>query len=200
MRPRILVSAIADVVEAWMAIARGASLLGMATDPLQDAIDLDDIAAIAASAPPGVATVLHTDATDPAQLAQLQRDTGVTALQLSQPLAYESYSRLRDTLPGIKLLQDVVVSSRDAVDTALTLSRHVDCLVLHTDEDHWQLCASIADDAACPIILAGLPESASFRRMLATVQPYGIDTGVAVRSSDRLDESKLRTFMDTLAD
>lgn len=207
MRVRVMVGGVMDVVEAWMAIGRGASLIGLATHPLPSGLEGDDIAAIAASTPPGITPVVATAAQDVAALIALQRDTGAAALRFTQPLAPASYGALRAALPGIKLLQDITVGQDDAFAAAMLASQQADGLVLLSGAEglegealrrRWQECRRITDAAACPAWLGQGLHPDTVRMAVAAVQPFGVYLQDEVLSDWQVDESKLRAFMTAL--
>ena len=67
-----------------MAVEAGASALGLVSEMPSGpgVIPEDRIAEIAAAAPPGVATFLLTCRTDPAEIAEQQRRSGVGVIQI----------------------------------------------------------------------------------------------------------------------
>ncbi len=196
MLPRIKVCGILDVVEAWMAIARGAHLLGLDADFL----DGDELAALTDSTPPGVTPVIVTARTDPADLITLQKATGAPALQLRRPVAPQAYGALYSAIPGLKLIQQVAPFGREQIEDVLALSRQVDCLWLHLPQQpNWPALREVLADSACPVFLGGpipLQELAAVHRQ---GQPFGFDLDDAVRSHARLDEGKLRQAIDALS-
>ena len=104
MTTRVKVCCIASVEEARMAIRAGASALGLVSEmPSGPGVISDDtIAEIAASAPPGVATFLLTCRTDPEEIAEQQRRSGVGVIQLCDEPAPSARAALRGALPGVK--------------------------------------------------------------------------------------------------
>ena len=121
---------IAGIDEADLAVAAGASALGLVSwMPSGPGVVPDDtIAAVARHAPPAVATFLLTSRQDVASIAAQQRATGTSTVQLVDELVMGTHVELRAALPGIKLVQVVHVTGPDAVEDALDLAPEVDAL------------------------------------------------------------------------
>lgn len=197
-----------------MAIACGASALGLVgampsgPGPIPD----DVIGRVAATVPPPVATFLLTSETSAAGIAAQHARCRTSVIQLCDHLPAAIYAELRALLPAIKLVQVVHVEGPESVDYALAAAEHVDALLLDsgrlnlavrelggTGRVHdWQLSRQIRDRARVPIFLAGGLRPENVRRALAAVQPFGLDLCSGVRTDDRLDEAKLRAFMEAM--
>ena len=131
-RPRVKVCCIKSRKEAALAIACGASALGlvsaMPTGP--GVISEDAIAQIAATVPPPIATFLLTSERLPEAIIAQQRHCGTNTLQLCDHLPPEVYPQLRARLPGIALVQVVHVTGPESVDYAIAAANHVDAILL----------------------------------------------------------------------
>ena len=118
--------------EARAAVAAGADAIGLVSAmPSGPGVIAEHlIAEIAAAAPPALGTFLLTSETDPAAIAAQQRRCGVNTIQLCDALAASSYSVLRETLPGIALVQVIHVRDESAVAEAVGIAPSVDGLLL----------------------------------------------------------------------
>jgi phosphoribosylanthranilate isomerase len=206
LKPRIKICQIHDTVEAWMAIARGASLIGLVADIPGEALPPEDIADIAASCPPGVMPVLVTVSRAAAPVIALARETGVGAVQLLEPLETGHAGELREALPGIKIIQAVRLAGPDSFGAALNLSSLADALLIsgaHHELDRQvialpdlALARRVVEEAHCPVFLSGGLTPENVAHALAVVRPFGLDVAAGIATSGGLDEGKLRGFME----
>jgi phosphoribosylanthranilate isomerase len=215
MRIRVKVCCIASVEEARLAVARGASALGLVSEMPSGpgVIPAERIAEIAAAAPPGVATFLLTSRTDPDEIAEQQRTSGVGVLQLCDEPLPGARTRLRRALPGVKLVQVIHVRDAGSLEEARAAAPEVDALLLDsgrpdlpikelggTGRVHdWETSRAIRDAVAVPVFLAGGLHSGNVASAIATVRPFGVDLCSGIRVDGRLDEGLLSSFMRAVA-
>ena len=208
--PRVKVCCIRSPEEAALAIACGASALGLvaAMPSGPGVIAEEEIARIAATVPPPIATFLLTSEQTPEAIIAQQRRCRTNTVQLCDHLPVKVYPQLRAALPGIALVQVVHVSGPESVDYALTAAAHVDALLLDsgnlslsvkqlggTGRVHdWSLSRQIRDAISIPLFLAGGLHPGNVAEAITTVQPFGLDLCSGVRTDDRLDPVKLRAF------
>jgi phosphoribosylanthranilate isomerase len=194
-----------------MAIAHGASALGLVSRMPSGpgVIDEETIKAVAAVVPPAVSAFLLTCEQEVEPLVAQQRRLRVGTLQLCDWLGPERLRRLRDALPGIKLVQVVHVRGEVALREAETAAPHVDALLLDsgnpdlavkelggTGRRHdWTLSRKIRAEAPVPIFLAGGLTAENARGAIEEVGPYGLDVCSGVRTGGALDERRLAAFM-----
>jgi phosphoribosylanthranilate isomerase len=211
---RVKICCIASVEEARLAVARGASLLGLvsAMPSGPGPIPEERIAEIAASVPPGVTTVLLTSLTDPEAIVAQQARCRVRAIQLCDRLAHDDLRALRAELPGIALLQVVHVTGPESIDEAVAAAPRVDAILLDsgrpglaikelggTGRVHdWATSRRIRDAVEGPLFLAGGLRPDNVAQAIAAVRPYGIDVCTGVRTEGRLDDAKLAPFMEAV--
>jgi phosphoribosylanthranilate isomerase len=209
-RPRVKICCIKSPAEAALAIACGASAVGLvsAMPSGPGVISEDAIARIAATVPPPIATFLLTSEQSPETIIAQQRRCGTNTLQLCDHLPVTVYPRLRDALPGIGLVQVVHVADEASVDYAIAAAAHVDALLLDsgnlnlavrqlggTGRTHdWTLSRRIRDAIRIPLFLAGGLNAANVAEAIAAVEPFGLDLCSSVRTNDNLDPVKLRAF------
>jgi phosphoribosylanthranilate isomerase len=216
MHPRIKICCIKSSAEAAMAIAHGASAIGLvsAMPSGPGVISEEQIAQIAATVPPPIATFLLTCEHSTDTIIAQQRRCRTNTIQLVDYVATEVYPLLRAELPGIALVQVVHVTGPEAVDYAVAVAGHVDALLLDsgkpalrvkelggTGRKHdWTLSRSIRDAVRVPVFLAGGLNSTNVAEAVAAVQPFGLDLCSGVRTDDRLDPVKLQAFFDATPD
>lgn len=208
--PRVKICCIKSPAEAELAIACGAAALGLvsAMPSGPGVISENDIARIADTVPPPIATFLLTSESSPEAIIAQQRRCRTNTLQLCDHLPVSVYQQLRDTLPDISLVQVVHVTDASSVDYAIKAAAHVDALLLDsgnlslsikqlggTGRTHdWTLSRRIRDAVGVPVFLAGGLSPANVAEAIAAVQPFGLDLCSGVRTNDNLDPVKLRAF------
>lgn len=210
-RPAIKVCCISSPAEAALAIAAGASALGLvsAMPSGPGVIDESLIARIAAGVPPTVDTFLLTSLRHAAAIVEQHRRCRTTTLQLVDHVAHDELRRLRDALPGIRLVQVIHVTGEAAVDEAVAVAPLVDALLLDsgnpalavkqlggTGRTHdWALSRRIREATDRPLFLAGGLRPDNVAEAIAAVRPFGLDICSGVRGQGRLDADKLGRFV-----
>lgn len=214
MITRVKICCIANHQEADLAIRCGASAVGLvsAMPSGPGVIEESAIAAIAARVPPPIATFLLTSRQEPETIIAQQRRCGCNTLQLVDELPIAVYGRLRSALPGVRLVQVIHVVDDAAHDEALAVAWHVDALLLDSGNPRlavkelggtgrihdWAVSARIAASSPVPVFLAGGLRAENVGEAIAEVQPFGVDVCSGVRTAGRLDEEKLRQFMQAV--
>ncbi|MEO0558392.1 MAG: phosphoribosylanthranilate isomerase [Bacteroidota bacterium] len=214
-RTRIKICCIGSVDEAQVAIQAGADALGLVSAmPSGPGVIPDEtIAEIAASSPPPVASVLLTSQTDADAIAEQQRATGASVLQLVDAVSPDAHRQLERALPGIRRVQVIHVRSRADVADALAMALHVDGLLLDsgnpnastptlggTGEVHdWDLSREIVERASAPVFLAGGLNAGNVAEAIRMVRPFGVDVCSGVRTHRQLDATKLAAFVGAVA-
>lgn len=213
-RPRIKICCIKSPEEAQIAIACGASAVGLVSSmPSGPGVISEElIASIAITVPPPIATFLLTSADSSEVIIAQQRRCRTNTLQLCDHLPAAVHSRLRSELPGIALVQVVHVTGQESVDYAMAAAQHVDALLLDsgnlslavkelggTGRTHdWKLSRRIRDSVSIPVFLAGGLTPSNVADAVAAVEPFGLDVCSGVRSDGNLDPVKLRAFVDAV--
>ena len=216
MRTKVKICCIKSIEEAELAIACGASAIGLvsAMPSGPGVIDEELIVKIAKSVPPPIATFLLTSLVDPLEIIKQQRRCGTNTIQLCDHLPTSVYQHLRKELPGIKLVQVVHVENEQSVDYAISSARHVDALLLDsgklsapikefggTGRTHdWGLSRRIRDAINIPLFLAGGLNNGNVAEAIHKVEPFGVDLCSSVRTNGNLDKHKLKSFFSALPD
>jgi phosphoribosylanthranilate isomerase len=207
MMPRIKICCIGSVAEAQLAIAHGASALGLVSEmPSGPGVIPDDlISAIAAAVPKFIGTFLLTSRTEPAPIIEHIRRCGTNTVQLVDAVGENVYQDLRREMPDIRIVQVVHVTGDAAVEEARRIAGRVDALLLDsgnpalevkelggTGRTHdWNRSRQIVESVKCPVFLAGGLTPGNILDAVRQVQPYGVDICSGVRSEGRLDPVKL---------
>jgi phosphoribosylanthranilate isomerase len=209
-RARVKSCCIASVEEAQLAIAHGASAVGLVSRMPSGpgVIEEDLIADIAATVPPGVATFLLTAETDARAIIEQQRRTRVNTLQLVDALPRGAHQQLRDALPGIALVQVVHVVGEVSIAEAVAAAPHVDAILLDSGNPaapvkelggtgrvhNWEISRRIRQSISCPLFVAGGLHPANVGEAIRHIRPYAVDVCSGVRTNGHLDAIKLRAF------
>ena len=210
MMPRIKICCIGSVAEAQLAIAHGASALGLVSEmPSGPGVIPDDlISAIAATVPKFIGTFLLTSRTELAPIIEHIRRCGTNTVQLVDAVGEDVYQDLRRELPDIRIIQVVHVTGDAAIEEARRIAGRVDALLLDsgdptleikelggTGRTHdWNRSRQIVESVKCPVFLAGGLNPGNILDAVRQVQPYGVDICSGVRTEGRLDPLKLTDF------
>jgi len=214
-RPALKICCIGSVEEAQLAIAHGASALGLvsAMPSGPGVIGEALIAQIAARVPPTVDTFLLTSLQEAGAIIEQQRRCRATTLQLVDHVPHGQLKRLREALPGIRLVQVIHVTGEGSLAEAVAVAPLVDAILLDsgnpalavkqlggTGRTHdWALSRRIRDAVGIPLFLAGGLNAGNVAAAIEAVQPFGLDLCSSVRSDGRLDAHKLREFVAAVA-
>ena len=210
MMPRIKICCIGSVAEAQLAVAHGASALGLVSEmPSGPGVIADDqISAIAATVPKFIGTFLLTSRTESAPIIEHIRRCGTNTVQLVDAVGEHVYQDLRRELPDIRIVQVVHVTGDAAIEEARRIAGRVDALLLDsgnptleikelggTGRTHdWNRSRQIVESVKCPVFLAGGLNHRNILDAVRQVQPHGVDICTGVRTEGRLDPLKLTDF------
>lgn len=205
------VCCIAGIGEAELAVAHGATALGLVSQMPSGPGVVDDevIREVAAWAPPHIRTFLLTSRTDPHAIAAQVRAAGVNTVQLVDALPDGAHAVLRRELPGIRIVQVIHVRDEASVGEALAIAEAVDELLLDsgnptlavkqlggTGRVHdWSLSRRIVAGAGVPVWLAGGLRAENAAAAIAAVGPHGLDVCSGVREDGHLSDARLSSFV-----
>jgi phosphoribosylanthranilate isomerase len=165
------------------------------------------IASIASAV--AVQTFLLTSLCDADHIIDQHRRCGTTGIQLCDALPAGSLPRLRDALPGVRLVQVIHVVGEASYDEAIVAAKDVDAVLLDsgnpslqikelggTGRVHdWSISRRICSDAGVPVFLAGGLRPENVAGALVSTGATGVDICSGVRTGGRLDAAKLRRFV-----
>jgi len=192
----VKICGITDIETARAVASLGADMLGFHVDlhHSRNPLTRDMVAKIVSELPLTCSAVLVTSATDPEKIAQLVKDTGVTAVQLHGDM--EEMGKLKSELPHIKLYKVVNVFDESAVDEAKSYEGIADALVLDsaiketgqrggTGKTHdWNISRKIVESTSLPVILAGGLNPDNVSEAVRKVRPYAVDVNSGVSNPD----------------
>src|SRR5690349_15967939 len=205
----IKICCISSHEEARMAIDAGANVLGLvsAMPSGPGVIDEALIASIAKSV--SAQTFLLTSLCDADEIVAQHARLKTTAIQLCDALPAGSLPRLREALPGVRLVQVIHVTGEASYDEAMAAARDADALLLDsgnpalrikelggTGRVHdWTISKRICSDAGVPVFLAGGLRPENVAEALAITGATGVDICSGVRTDGHLDREKLERFI-----
>ncbi len=209
MALEIKICCISSHDEARTALAAGADILGLVSAmPSGPGVIAEElIASIAASVT--AQTFLLTSLCEPEAIIAQHGRCGTTAIQLCDALPPGGHARLREALPGVRLVQVVHVTGDASYDEAMAAARDVDSLLLDsgnpalrvkelggTGRVHdWSISRRICADAGVPVFLAGGLRPENVAEALERTGASGVDICSGVRTDGRLDPGKLGRFI-----
>jgi|TARA_Y100000310_G_scaffold341802_1_gene442217 phosphoribosylanthranilate isomerase len=212
--PYVKVCCIASIEEAEIAVQLGASALGLvsAMPSGPGVIAEAEISAIARSVPPPIATFLLTARTTAEEIVAQHQRCGTSTLQLVDAVDPSELQKLRQALPGIKLVQVILVRGEDSLARALLVATFVDALLLDSGNQQlevkelggtgrvhdWTMSRRIRDESAVPLFLAGGLTAANVTKAIDVVKPHGVDLCSGVRTNGSLDPDKLHSFISAV--
>lgn len=213
-RPRVKVCCIATVEEARLAVAHGASALGLVSEMPSGpgVIAWDRIREIAAEVPPPIATFLLTSSCDAEAIIEQQRRAGTNTIQLCDRLERGSYRDLRRALPGVSIVQVVHVTGPGSIAESQTAAAEVDAILLDSGNQtievkelggtgrvhDWTISEAICRKVDRPVFLAGGLKPENVAEAVARVRPFGLDLCSGVRTDGTLDAEKLERFFSNI--
>src|SRR5215813_9203696 len=200
--PRVKICCISSVQEAAMAVAAGASALGLVSQmPSGPGVISDElIAEIAATVPPAIGTFLLTSLQSVNEIVEQQRRCRTNTIQICDHLIHGTHRELKKALPGISIVQVVHVTGPESVDEAVSVAPHVDAILLDsgnqklavkelggTGRTHdWALSREIRESIDVPMFLAGGLNPNNVAEAIAAVEPFGVDICSGVRTAGKL--------------
>ena len=211
---RFKICCISSFDEAKMAIRYGASALGLVSEMPSGpgVISNDLIKEIAATTPPPISTFLLTSKTDAKDIIAQQKELRTNAIQIVDELKSGTYSEIKDSLPGVKLIQVVHVMDEASVEYAVEVSKQVDALLLDSGNPNlttkvlggtgkvhnWEISKKIRKSVGIPIFLAGGLNPSNAQEAIKQVGPFALDLCSGVRTEGKLDENKLAAFVNAV--
>lgn len=211
---RVKICCISSVNEAKMAIAHGASAVGLVGNmPSGPGVISDElIREISLSVPPPISSFLLTSETKAEEIIRHYNKVQTTTIQIVDALEELQYEQIRKALPHVKLVQVIHVIDERSVEEAIEVASMVDAILLDsgnpnlatkelggTGRTHnWQLSRKIREAIPVPLFLAGGLRKENVREAIEQVEPFGIDLCSSVRTNGQLDEMKLAAFFQEL--
>lgn len=211
---RVKICCIGSIEEAALAVACGASALGLVSHmPSGPGVISDEqIAEIAATVPPAIGTFLLTSRQSVADIIEQQHFCRTNTIQLCDHLTKGTHRDLKAALPGISIVQVVHVTGPASVDEAVRIAPHVDAILLDsgnqklavkelggTGRTHdWSVSRAIREAINIPLFLAGGLKPENVAQAIQEVGPFGLDLCSGVRTDGKLDSAILKRFFSAV--
>ena len=212
--PRVKICCIGSVAEAALAVACGASALGLVSHmPSGPGVISDElIAEIAATVPPGIGTFLLTSRQRVREIVAQQRACRTNTIQICDHLTTGSHRELKQALPGISVVQVIHVTGPESVEEAAQVAPLVDAILLDSGNQNlsvkelggtgrthdWSLSRTIREQINIPLFLAGGLTAENVGQAIEAVGPFAIDVCSGVRTGSNLDAAKLDHFFSAV--
>lgn len=213
-RVKVKICCILNIEEAEVAIGLGADAIGLA-GPIPSGpgiISNEQIRHIVDNLPENVDSFLLTSETRAEDIVAHHKLVGTKTIQLVDKLESACYQQIRDSIPGINIVQLIHINDHQSVEYALSLIDHVDALLLDSGNPNlklkqlggtgkvhdWDLSKQIVNKSTIPVYLAGGLSPTNVTDAIRAVSPYGVDLCSGVRTEGRLDNEKLIQFFDVV--
>jgi phosphoribosylanthranilate isomerase len=206
------VCCIQSMAEAEMALAAGATALGLVAEmpsgpgPIPDEV----IALICEGLMGRTRTVLLTSETSVEGVVSHVDRIRPSAVQLVDRVTTGVIPALRLLHPGVEIIEVVHVTGPESIDEAQ--SSRADIVLLDsgragsgvlggTGQTHdWTLSAQIVERCSKPVWLAGGLNPDNLADAITAVRPAGVDVCSGLRTDGALDDAKLSAFTQVLRD
>ena len=214
LKPRVKICCISSIEEAWKAINYGASALGFVSHmPSGPGILSEElITEIVAQIPPPIATFLLTSSQNTQEIIQQIKRCGTNTVQMCDNIKSGNYQDIREALPGIYIVQVIHVIDEKSSNEAIKIAPLVDAILLDSGNQslaikelggtgrthNWDISRKIREQVKIPIFLAGGLKPENVDLAVKQVAPFGLDVCSGVRTNDKLDEYKLKSFFEQL--
>lgn len=214
MRVRVKICCISSHEEAALAIRYGADALGLVGSmPSGPGVIPDDlIMEIATTIPPPVGSFLLTCEQSASGIIAHARKVRTNTVQIVDELVEGEFQHIKDELPHLKLVQVIHVTGEESIEEAKKVSKHVHAILLDsgnpkatvkilggTGRPHnWEISRELVKAVTVPVFLAGGLNPSNVPEAIKTVQPYGVDICSGVRTDGKLDEQKLKGFVQAV--
>jgi phosphoribosylanthranilate isomerase len=211
---RVKICCISSEEECDLAVRYGASAIGLVSEmPSGPGVICEEtIARIVRRVPPGVSSFLLTCKSKAREIIRQQRRCGTNTIQICDTVDTKVYAELRQSMPGVGLVQVIHVSGEESIRHAESVASYVDAVLLDSGNPaltvkelggtgrvhNWKISARIVERISLPVFLAGGLNSSNVREAAILVRPFGVDVCSGVRTDSRLDESKLAAFFSAL--
>ena len=208
---RIKICCMSSTDDAKFAIDAGAHALGFVSAMPSGAGIIDEalIARIIATVPVTVATFLLTSAVDADTIVAQQRRTRANTIQLVDRTTIDTRRALRESMPGIAIVQVVHVTGPESTAEAHEARIQSDAVLLDsgnpslavkelggTGRVHdWDVSARICRELDVPVFLAGGLNPGNVAEAVRTVRPFGVDVCSGLRPAGKLDPQRVKDFV-----
>ena len=212
MRTRIKICCIASLAEAKLAIRHGADAVGLVGKMPSGPGPIDDelIASIAKNIHPPVASFLLTSEQSARSIIEHVKKVHTNTVQIVDELTEGAYDEIKNALPHLRIVQVIHIRSEENIKEALQLQNYVDAFLLDsgnpkaamktlggTGNTHdWNISKELVRAVRVPVFLAGGLHAGNVKEAIELVKPFAVDVCSGVRTNGKLDELKLKNFIE----
>jgi phosphoribosylanthranilate isomerase len=214
-KPKVKICCISSVEEAHLALKYGADALGLVGHmPSGPGVISDElISTIAKTVPPNTETFLLTSETEASAIVDHHKKVGTSTLQIVDLLTSGDHLFIKESLPGVKIVQVLHVTDEYAIKEAKKVEPWVDALLLDSGNPNlnikelggtgkvhnWVISKAIVEQVEIPVYLAGGLNPKNAAKAIRDVNPFGLDLCSGVRTNGHLDEEKLIRFFNAVS-
>jgi len=212
--PRIKICCIKSPAEAMAVFKLGVDAVGLVSEMPSGpgVISPEQILEITRIIPPSIDGFVLTRLTKSWDIIDLIRSVKNRTIQLVDKLSTGNYLEIRSSIPCVKIVQVVHVTSEEAINEALKIDPFVDAILLDsgnpeanipefggTGRTHdWSISKKIVELVESPVFLAGGLNPGNVAEAIETVRPFGVDVCNGIRTDDKLDIDKVSRFINTV--
>ena len=213
---KVKICCIQSIDEAQIAIDNGAYALGLVSKmPSGPGVISDEkIRKITNWAPNDIKTVLLTSLQNTDELVLQIEYCNPDIVQLVDSQDVETYETLQTIFADLEIMQVVHVIDEDSTLLAKDVSHYVDYILLDTGNPNlktkvlggtgrthnWEISKMIIEHIDLPVFLAGGLNPENIKGAISQVIPFGVDLCSGLRTKGKLDESKVKIFMNKVVE
>lgn len=203
---RVKVCGVRSVHDAIACAAAGADAIGMIVNvrTSQRRIPVELAREIARKLPPFVTPVIVMAPSSCEEVVDAALRIRPGAVQLHGDEPPEMLARIRESLPGVRLIKTVHVGTGHEVESIYPYSGLADAFLLDTmspagggsGKTHdWRLSCKIVAEAGVPVILAGGLNPSNVRDAIRSVSPFAVDVSSGVEAKGQTELFKDMTLV-----
>jgi len=197
---KVKICGVRTVEDAMKCVSCGADAVGMLLAPSPRRITIEQASEIVASLPPFVTPVIvmMPSEADEAAEAALKIRPGAIQLQGEEPP--EMLIKIKQAMPGLKLIKAVHIGGGDEIGKAHAYEAVADAILLDTMSPNrggsgmthdWALSGKIVSGIRKPVVLAGGLSPANVADAINSVKPYAVDVASGVEGNGRVKDIRL---------
>ncbi|GAB4337535.1 MAG: hypothetical protein Kow0010_25700 [Dehalococcoidia bacterium] len=208
---RIQIAGISSLEDALAVERAGADAIGFTVGlPRGPHNGLDEWRArdIIRALPPFIVPTLITYNDLAVEVIALCRTMGVNTVQLHGGAEPSQIERMRESVPGLKVILPVHITGPEAIDCAAEVESLCDAIILDTRDPKsgrtgatglthdWSVSAEIVRRCSRPVILAGGLTPENVAEAIEAVRPWAVDVHTGVERPDgTTDHDRVRAFV-----
>ena len=196
---KIQIAGVSSLDYALKLISLGVDALGFTLrlpSGIHDDLTEEKAREIISALPPFVASVLITYITEADEAIDFCKYLGVNTLQLHAYVEKGVMTKIKKSLPHIKIIKSVNVIDKSAIETAKKYAEEADAIILDTYDPttgrhgatgkthDWNISKQIVGLCPKPVILAGGLNPENVARAIEIVRPWGVDVHTGIENPD----------------